>query len=333
MILSRRELYRVLQILFRDPKVGGDHREESMPAATADLHDNPIPVPGSTTVVFDDHRFCAGRRLDVGVMAAPHRHSQFEVNHILTGAMTYWIDGREVVLETGTTALFWGMVPHRSIAHEPGTTFICLYMPAAMFMTMQVGEALRSALFAGDLVEAVRRYDTDEAMFRRWRSDLLEEDPALEIIVRDEMSARLRRIDRDGWRDLRAVSVPSVGSTGADAASAARVERMARYIGEHAHRPISARDVAAAAGLHPNYAMALFRKATGLTITDSITRNRLDAAQALLVSSDEDIAGVAFAAGFGSLSRFYEAFQRRFDMSPAKFRRWHRGGVEALPQS
>ena len=259
-------------------------------------------------------------------MSTPHRHSQFEINYLLQGWMTYWFDGREVRLEAGHTALFWGMVPHRSIAHAPGTTFVCLYMPAAIFMSMHVGDDLRSALFSGHLVEASKHYETDEAMFRQWRTDLLEDDPALESIVRDEMSARLRRIDRDGWRDLRTISGPSVSSAIADPTSADRVEKMARFIGENAHLPIAARDVAEAANLHPNYAMSLFRKSTGLTISESITRNRLDAAQALLVSSDEDIAGVAFAAGFGSLSRFYEAFQRRFDMSPAKFRRWHRGG-------
>jgi AraC family transcriptional regulator, melibiose operon regulatory protein len=82
-------------------------------------------------------------------------------------------------------------------------------------------------------------------------------------------------------------------------------------------------DVAKIASLHPNYAMSLFRKSLGLTINQFITRTRLDAAQALLVSTDNDVADVAFECGFGSLSRFYDAFHDKFHLSPAKFRKLH----------
>lgn len=289
----------------------------------------PDPAPGETTVVFHNHKFSVGLRMEVAVMAQPHRHSQFEINHLLSGAMTYWLDGREVRLEAGRTAIFWGMVPHQAIAHEPDTRFVCLYLPAAIVVSLPIGETLRKALFSGDVVEATRQLSTDDASFLRWREDLMADDPGLEGIVRDELSARLRRVDRDGWRDLRDASVVALGDSRRGAGGADKVETMARFIGENSARDISASEVAAAAALHPNYAMGLFRKGTGLTITQYINRCRLDTAQALLVANDDDIAGIAFASGFGSLSRFYEAFQSRFTMSPARFRRWHRGLDEA----
>jgi transcriptional regulator GlxA family with amidase domain len=49
-------------------------------------------------------------------------------------------------------------------------------------------------------------------------------------------------------------------------------------------------------------------------------------AQALLLSTDTDIVTVAFEAGFGSVSRFYEAFGRHFAMPPRQFRILYRGG-------
>jgi len=257
-------------------------------------------------------------------MPTIHRHSQFEINYLLDGAMTYWFDGREVTVEAGKTAIFWGMVPHQLIRHTPHAQFVCLYIPAAIFVSLHIGDALRSALFGGHLVEPLVAYETDGGMFRRWREDLLSKNPHVEDIVRDELSARLRRIDRDGWRDLRGTAGTALGSAHRGSPQAHRLEAMARFIGEHSHEDISVADVAAHGGFHPNYAMTLFRNATGLTISQSIARNRLDTAQALLVSSDDDIADIAFAVGYGSLSRFYEAFKARFDMSPARFRRWHR---------
>lgn len=278
----------------------------------------------NTTIVLDDHRFCAERIMDVGVMPTVHRHSQFEINYLLKGSMTYWFDGREVTVETGKIAIFWGMVPHQLIRHTPHASFICLYIPASIFVSLPVGDVLRTALFGGDLVEPMVAYETDNGMFRRWREDLLSKNAQLEAIVRDELSARLRRVDRDGWRDLRGAAPTALGGAHRSSPQAHRLEAMARFIGEHSHEDISVADVAAHGGFHPNYAMTLFRNATGLTISQAIARNRLDTAQSLLVSTSDDIADIAFAVGFGSLSRFYEAFKARFDMSPARFRRWHR---------
>ena len=99
---------------------------------------------------------------------------------------------------------------------------------------------------------------------------------------------------------------------------------MARFMIANAARPIAAAEVAASAGLHPNYAMTLFRQALGMTIGDYLLRQRLQRAQALLAGTREDVASVAFASGFGSMSRFHEAFARHFGTSPRRFRALHR---------
>jgi AraC-like DNA-binding protein len=132
----------------------------------------------------------------------------------------------------------------------------------------------------------------------------------------------VRRLDREGWRDLRETALPSssVGHHGHDHDRALRVEKMAQFIGEHALEDISADDVAKAAGLHPNYAMSLFKRAVGLTIKQSITRHRLDMAQSMLIATDLPVATIAFDCGFNSLSSFYTAFTQRFARSPAAFR-------------
>jgi AraC-like DNA-binding protein len=99
------------------------------------------------------------------------------------------------------------------------------------------------------------------------------------------------------------------------------VERMMRFITEHALENITAEDVGRDVGLHPNYAMGIFKRTVGITINQSIVRHRLDTAQSLLISTDLPITTVAFEAGFGSLSRFYEAFHDRFGTKPGTFRR------------
>ena len=291
------------------------YKDESVPA-------HPEMDRGYPVVVFGDHRFCAGKTLFVQPMPGPHMHSQVELNFVLSGSMTYWFDGRVLTLSAGRLALFWGMIPHQVTECDEGTTFVVLYVPMVVFLELPTLSELRAAIFRGAVVEAldIKSYDTD--MFLRWREDLQDGDTQLELIVKDELTARVRRLDRAGWHDLRDVSplAPKDANLGHDHDRALRVEKMAQFIGEHALEDISAEDVARAANLHPNYAMTLYKRAIGLTIKQSITRHRLDTAQSMLIASDLPVASIAFDCGFGSLSSFYAAFEQRFHKSPAAFR-------------
>lgn len=288
------------------------------------------PTESGSTVVFHDHAFSAGRPLDVRAMAAPHRHTQFEVNHVLEGRMVYSFEGRRIALEPGATALFSGMVPHQVVACAAPTRFVCLYIPGALMVEIGIGDGLRRTLFRGGFVEAGRPLDTDAASFRRWHADLVGGEARLGRIARDEIDARLRRLDHDGWTDH--CGSAARGVEGGARGRPDKVEAMTRFIAEHWAEPLRVADVARAANLHPNYAMALFRSVVGLTIADFLDRNRLDAARVLLANSDRDVTAVAFAAGFGSLSSFYDRFRARYGTTPAAFRRQaRRAGARPHP--
>jgi AraC-like DNA-binding protein len=291
------------------------YHDESVPAHPGMDHGYPV-------VIFSDHRFCAGTSLSVQPMPKPHMHSQVELNFVLKGSMTYWFDGRVHTVTAGRLALFWGMIPHQVTECEKGTQFVVLYVPMAVFLELQALSELRAAIFRGAVVEAhdIKSYDRD--IFCRWREDLMTGDTVLEQIVKAELIARIRRLDRAGWQDLRGLSpmAPQAEHLGHDHDRALRVEKMAQYIGEHALEDISTDDVARAADLHPNYAMSLFKRGVGLTIKQSITRHRMDMAQSMLIATDLPVASIAFDCGFGSLSSFYAAFEQRFKKSPAAFR-------------
>ncbi len=247
-------------------------------------------------------------------------HSQIELNFVLEGKMTYWFDGRELTIGKDSLCLFWGMVPHQVIDRADGTQFVCLYIPMSFFLGLANLTRFRDAVFRGAMIEAtqLRSYDSD--IFLRWREELLCGDEGLTEIVRSELKARVLRIERDGWRDLRkeGSAIATLGHLGGERIE--NVERMLRYIAENAINDISTEDVGRAAGLHPNYAMTLFRKSVGMTINQAIVRHRLDTAQSLLIATDMPITAVAFESGFGSPSTFYEAFHRRFNEKPIRYR-------------
>jgi len=281
-------------------------------------------------LVDPDHRTPPGSEFNVGdvwkvkLMRSAHVHSHVEINLLLAGGMTYLFNGRTVTLKKGDLGLFWAAIPHRVIEVEEPTYFICIDLPVEMFLAMPGCDALKTPLLQGGVLVANRLRPFDEQLFQSWHDDMEASDEALQAIVRDELAIRLRRIVLDGWRDLatdeeerRALETnPRSGEHQRD-----RAHRMARFISEHAIEPISVADIAASVDLHPNYAMTLFRKTLGMTINEYVTRQRLMLAHGRLLASDGDIADIAFEAGFGSLSRFYEAFKERYGCTPRDMRR------------
>lgn len=272
-------------------------------------------------IIFNDHRFCAGADLDVALMPDSHTHSQIEVNFPLQGHMTYLYNGRQIRLEAGELALFWGTAPHRVFEKADQTRFICLYVPVSIFIGIKLSDTLREAVLHGGFIRAQHVFPEEAERMIRWRNDLLTNDPRLYTLVQDEVSARLRRLDIDGFDDLTAQNAQVLPTAEpADIRRRNQIENMVRFICENASSALRVEQVSAQVGLHPNYAMTLFRRAMGMSINQYITRHRLTMAQALLLSSDVDVTSIAFEVGFGSVSRFYEAFLAQVGKTPRQYR-------------
>ena len=102
-----------------------------------------------------------------------------------------------------------------------------------------------------------------------------------------------------------------------------RAEEMAYFIARNYTEPLTAEAVARHVGLHPNYAMTLFQQTFGTTLLKYVTRHRLSHAQRLLVTTTDSVLTIAYGSGFGSLSRFNEAFRGAFGCTPREYRQAH----------
>ncbi len=262
------------------------------------------------------HVFWAGRSTEMLPMPASHVHSQVELNLMLRGRATYAFGGRDVVVQAGDFMLFWGAVPHRTIAVEAGTRFVCLYLPVEMFLALPLSSGLREAVLAGGMIAADERLENDWP--QRLHDELVSDDIRLAELDRLEIALRLRRLDLTGWCDRAHGSPDTRGVAGG---GHAKVCAMAQYLTARAAGPVRVAAVADAVGLHPNYAMSLFKGALGMTLGEYLTRYRLYLAQSMLLAGDRAVSSIAFDAGFGSVSRFHDAFRRHFGTSPHRFRR------------
>jgi AraC-like DNA-binding protein len=64
----------------------------------------------------------------------------------------------------------------------------------------------------------------------------------------------------------------------------------------------------------------LFKRATGMTLTEYVTRVRLEKAKTLLMDPSLRITEVVYASGFGSIPRFNSVFKRFIGMPPTAYR-------------
>ena len=191
-----------------------------------------------------------------------------------------------------------------------------IYCPLDLFLDRADLAVLSEALLDGKVVEAAVHQTDDESLLRRWHGDLRSGEVGRREQFEIEMLARLRRVVLDGWRGI---SVPSARPT-CGRGAIEHVVAMMQFITDNMTQRITNADAAAAAGLHPGYAMTLFKNLTGMSLHRYLTRMRLRRARVLLAETRQPILNIASECGFGSIKRFYEAFNRVHGMTPKKWR-------------
>ena len=100
----------------------------------------------------------------------------------------------------------------------------------------------------------------DQALFEQWQHDLRAAAPERHAIVLIEIEARLRR------QALNVAAPDANRPSGPGAGGEIKIEQLARLIAERYADPLRVGELAAAVGLHPHYAMQLFRKTFGMSL-------------------------------------------------------------------
>lgn len=262
-------------------------------------------------------------------MKRPDRHNEIELNFLKQGSLAYLIGGEVVTIPARRMAVFWAAIPHQIVAAGGKAEYFVATIPLAWFLQWNFPTHFVEAVMHARVVldPAPRSSSGDLAMFEKWVRDLEDQREMPHRIAFLEIEARLLRF---------AMALPATppppqrrkSRTIIDPGAFNRVERMVFFIGQHYTEHLTADQIAKAAGLHPNYAMALFKKTLGTTLVDCITQHRVSHAQRLLATTDEKIIEVAFGSGFTSLSRFHEAFNSLCGCSPKEYRAKHRIGFD-----
>ncbi|MFP4082313.1 MAG: helix-turn-helix domain-containing protein [Candidatus Aminicenantes bacterium] len=99
-----------------------------------------------------------------------------------------------------------------------------------------------------------------------------------------------------------------------------KIRQMREYINQHFTSKITAKEVARSAGLSMSRALHLFKEETGLSLTDFITKLRIDYGKYLLLNTDVNLADLSNEVGFYDQSHFTKNFKKMEKMTPSQFR-------------
>ncbi|WP_123041141.1 response regulator transcription factor [Cohnella candidum] len=100
------------------------------------------------------------------------------------------------------------------------------------------------------------------------------------------------------------------------------VDKAKRFIAEQiGQQELSREDIASHVFLNPDYLTRIFKKETGMSLSDYLQQRRIDYAKELLAGTGQSVSDVAVASGYSNLSYFSTIFKKATGMNPVDYRK------------
>lgn len=252
-----------------------------------------------------------------------HRHEFVEMVYIFRGAGTHSINGLEYDVRRGDILFINYNQTHAfHIAPEGMGMYNILLRPE--FISEGVAEDNAFALLSlSAFSDFCRAGECSSPLVRCTGEEIAQTDI---LVARMEREYRERR---EGWvtvlRSLVTLLLSDIFRKMSEEV-AGRPERdifdagLLDYIREHCGEKISLQALAKQCFYNPSYFSRLFREQYGVTLTDFLSRSRLERAEQLLCNTDLPVERVAHLCGFGTLPAFYRLFRARCGVTPSQYR-------------
>lgn len=262
-------------------------------------------MPSGEAIEFEPAcglRFWRVRR--PSTMIRPHAHPDVELNFLVGGGPIHYRQaGEKETIKGHELLVFWAGLPHQLFAKREIAAGVWATVPFSLILEWDLPGQFAARLLRGEYFRSPERTGEAEQM-NRWVVDLESGDPIRLRALLLELHARLHRLAME--------TTPRCDSDALDRHQGGErhLATIVRFMAENYRQSLSVQQIAAAAGLHPRYAMRLFRKNFRMTIWEYLSRMRVSHAETMLASTERKVLDVAMDCGFGSSSAFYSAFAK-----------------------
>jgi AraC family transcriptional regulator len=232
----------------------------------------------------------------------PHTHDRAALAVMLEGSFDLSITHRVYACEPGSAVAELVEERHGNLFGSGGAHVVVIQPDPNAAAGLGV---------AGRLFDEVRHARRSPVCGAAWRiaRELRAPDGTTPLAVEGLVLEMLALAWRQHRREARPGRVPAW-------LARARDELHARV-----RNPPRIRELAAAAGVHPDHLARAFRMRFGVPVGVYVRRLRLEWAATRLDGTDAPIVQIALEAGFADQSHFTRAFKRHIGLTPAQYRR------------
>lgn len=251
-----------------------------------------------------------------------HRHDYVEILYMLKGQTVHDMPGRgTLVLRAGELLMMNGQAVHAIRRCEKDDVGVNIIVLPAFFDEALTAIGSSNAL-GRFLIDALKRGESSvpclhfqvadvpaiQSLMESVLFSLVSDKPASQRILKAAMTLLFLQL-------LEHTSQLSMPQSGASALVVAALEEI-----QHNYAAVSFRDFAAAHHVSAAYLSQTVRRATGLSCTQHLQRQRIAQAKRLLRETDLSISEICAAVGYANTGHFYHLFQQEAGMSPAEYR-------------
>ena len=101
------------------------------------------------------------------------------------------------------------------------------------------------------------------------------------------------------------------------------------YIKEHFTKMITVAEIADYAALNPQYLMRIFKKKTGDSVLEYVTRLRMELSKEMLIKTQWSNETISDKVGYASSNYYIKMFKRQYGVTPREFRKSIRNGNQS----
>jgi len=254
-----------------------------------------------------------------------HVHDWYEFVYVYSGRGTFFIDHMFYDAKPGDIFLIPGNTLHRSFPlEEDPKRATALFFSAAFVHAMTLGDAFsylqpfeaakRNQSYRLSLPEEVQEQIIEilEQLHREYCEAKVGYRQAIRLHVQ-QILLLLGRYDANA-SDLQQArhSIATLPEWMADVLS---------YADAHPEADLSLSALARHAAVTPSHFSRVFKRLTGMNVTDYVTAKRVMRAKELIQQSHMSIAEIAEHCGFGSITHFHRKFKALTGMTPAQYKR------------
>ncbi len=256
-----------------------------------------------------------------GMSAPCHWHDDIEWVYIMSGKMSYYINGKRILLNEKDSLMVNARQMHYGCSYKgQDCHFLCILFHPSLF-------GCNKALLQKYVTPVIENADCEYLHFHSEQTrgqeiaEYLEQIHCLKAGAADAYEIQVIAVIFQLWSSLLQCRELVLQNSNSDGNSDLEIQKnMVSFIYQHYAEQISLNEIAASGNVSRSKCCLIFKHYLQQSPVDFLNTFRLKTSCNLLRNTEKSITEIAFSCGFNHLSYFSKLFIKNFDCTPREYR-------------